>query len=263
MKLTFSPAGSNIINQIKSSKQIFSDCYLTSSLEALTNSVNGKKIISNNVKYKNDIDVPKILYSYHDEPEQSILFKMKFPNVDNKAEEYNISPKDIFEILCKLLCLGPTPERNVFIPFEAAMDKLIKEHFFKKPIVSRLITDNAHRFEYNKPSNFMRMFTGKEPIVLNENTVWMSLKKKSGKAFDLFEKMGNTPNNNYSFVIGTGESIMGNHARWHCYTITNADNQTRRISIKEKRHNVQENVSYDEAIKAFKFIVGYFDDMLK
>ena len=66
----------------------------------------------------------------------------------------------------------------------------------------------------------------------------------------------------YSFVISTGAKALDGH-RWHVYIIQDVDMKNNTITVKEKRNNVPQTMSIDEALKTFKFIVGYFNSDLE
>lgn len=47
------------------------------------------------------------------------------------------------------------------------------------------------------------------------------------------------------------------------YSILYVDAENRTITIKEKRKNIPETMTFDEALKTFKFITGYFNSDLE
>ena len=50
--------------------------------------------------------------------------------------------------------------------------------------------------------------------------------------------------------------------RWHVYIIEDVDLSNNQITVKEKRSNNPQTMTIDEALKCFKFIVGYFNSDL-
>ena len=62
----------------------------------------------------------------------------------------------------------------------------------------------------------------------------------------------------YSFVIMNGLKKF-NGRRFHVYVIENVDMNKQEISIKNKRGDITQTISFDEALKTFKSISGYFN----
>ena len=146
------------IASLSTAQQYFHDCYIVSSLGILSRSKKGQKILQNNIT-TNGKD-----------------FNIKINNVNEKVEDYFISEKEINNLKFKSYENEmPFEELPVVKAFELAMNKLIKKHPFQKPLICRAL-ETQERFEYNKPSNFLKLFTGITPETINESSLSMSLK---------------------------------------------------------------------------------------
>lgn len=227
-------------------KQHFHDCYLVTSINSLSNSTNGRKILQNNIlREGND-------------------FKIKFRNVNGNQEDFFITEKEINDLtLCDRL-FNPIelkePHNPIIKAIEVAMNKLLNKFPDKKSFVNRLYKTNEN-FEYNNPSRFMEMFTGITPFNINENSFRMSLRKNSDDAIGLFQQIGN--NNNSSFIVGTGHHFIKGMTNWHCYTLEKVDNKANTIQIFDNRYQETITMSFTDAIKKLKYITGYFNENLK
>lgn len=256
---------------LRTAKQEFADCYLVSAGHALTRSNNGKRILQENIQTATEA-VPRFHYTelsnsikrqYENVLDNWENFKITFKNVYNKEETYVIDAKT-FNKNFKIYHKQKQQKTPVLAAIEIAMNKLVNKHFFKKPLISRLHEPflNAS-FEYNLPSNFFRMFTGKEPIVLGEKNLNWSLNAYKDEAMELFKRMGQEKNHNYSFVAGTGFQKIGGAKGWHCFVIKKVDWKNKTIHLVNKRTNRVNKLTFDEALSKLKYIVGYFDENLK
>lgn len=240
------PISLNQILELRNAPQHFHDCYLVSSINALTRCKNGQKILKQNIRITDN------------------GYRIRFNNVFGKQEDYFVTEEE-----CKLLTLCdnfaneiPIQQQHnpIIKAIEVAMNKLLRRHPTKKPLISRLAKCNE-KFEYNKPSNFLEMFTGRKPIELNEGTLMqMTLKKDREKAIKLLDKMYSEKD--FCFVAGTGIKCSSELTNTHCYTITRVDNNYDNVDMKDNR--LQKNIrqSYEQFINEIKYIVGYFNDLL-
>ena len=101
------------------------------------------------------------------------------------------------------------------------------------------------------------MFTGKKSIKINESSWHLSLKNKKDESIDMFDKIGENPEN--SFVAGSSMNFYKGVSNNHCYTIDKIDKNKRKIDLYDHRFLKKVTLTYEEAIKKLKFIVGYFD----
>lgn len=259
--------------------QHFSDCYMTSSIGALARSSSGKKILNEN-----------IVHTSHG-------FRIRFQNVNSRQEDYIISkkeikkhnPVDIYEKTVADHFQNLSNEKAEFLnnakltdlprlygeyysellekfkpnriinALEIAMDNLLKKHPDKKPLISRLIDLGFdERFEYNYPSNFLEMFTGKKPIILNEQTLLrMNLRKNKDEAIELFEKIDNA--DDFSMVAGTGLFARCGLTSVHCYTVEGVNSENQYLQMFDCRQQKSIKLSFDNAINALKFLTGYLE----
>lgn len=220
--------------------QHFSDCYLVSSIGALSRSKHGQQILSKNIAHQGD------------------GFRVRFQNVDGKREDYIVSQQNMNRLIPLDKYYNEAIIKYEQLPImkaiKVAMNRLLEEHPHKKPFVSRLKSCHE-RFEYNKPSNFMEIFTGETPIILNESGYRMSLRKDKDKAVELFEKID--ASNDFSFVAGTGIWDRRDFASWHCFILEGVNRENSYIQVYEARDRESIKLSIDKALKIFKFLTGY------
>ena len=166
------PISSLHTTPMQNSLQKFHDCYLVSSLGALSRSEKGRRILENNISQGRN------------------NYNIKFNNVNGEQEDYLIPKNTIKKFMHEKI--DGYVERLLVSPVttavELAMNNLIAKHPSKKPFIYRMM-ENQQDFEYNKPSRFLKMFTGKKPVTLNEGGIRMSLFGKIEKAFSLLKKI--------------------------------------------------------------------------
>ncbi len=231
------------LDDIRNSRQYFSDCYLMSSIETLSKTENGRKILKKQIQH--DDENPNILNCYLYSPLGS---KIRFAIPTDTAVKgyesvYKYQPNEIIR----------------------SMDISVNEyeHRYKsKPLICRIRDDfKDYDFEYNLPSNFMKMLTGKEPTVnIAETDFNINLTSRKDEVMELFKRMQTDKNHN--LIIATGAKDLNGH-RWHVYVLEDVDLGSNTITVKEKRGNVPQTLDIDKALDKFKYIVGYFDKDLE
>ena len=253
---------------ISKTKQIFSDCYMLSSLDALTKSNQGRRILSENIKRISFADSKKSDL-FNDLFCKNIhfldfslwggdSFQINFSNINGKKESFFISPTDK-----KYSLISEKQKGKIVGAVEAAMSFLIDKYPNKKPFISRLFSPLKKNFEYNRASNFLEMFTGKKPYILAETALNINLRPYKKQVYTLFEKMSAAQKEGYSFIAGSGLKKMPDGRKWHCYTVLNVDSENKKITLLNKRTNIPAEYSFDEAISKLKYFVGYFNEDLK
>ena len=235
------PISDKDIDSFEHAKQYFSDCYLMSTLETLSHTPNGRKILKEQIQYDNGN--PNLINCY--------LYKS-----NGEREKYSIPAEQTLKGYEKLYAA----QDNKII---RSMDISVAEYEKKyqaKPLICR-ITDNfkTYAFENNLPSHFMKVFTGIEPRVIAEKDFNLDLNGYRNEVLKLFEQM--EKEKNYSFVIGTGMKMLDGRT-WHVYIIEDVDLKNNTITVKEKRANKPRVMSIDTALNTFKYIAGYFDSDL-
>ena len=235
------PISDKDIDSFEHAKQYFSDCYLMSTLETLSHTPNGRKILKEQIQYDNGN--PNLINCY--------LYKS-----NGEREKYSIPAEQTLKGYEKLYAA----QDNKII---RSMDISVAEYEKKyqaKPLICR-ITDNfkTYAFENNLPSHFMKVFTGIEPRVIAEKDFNLDLNGYRAEVMKLFEQM--EKEKNYSFVIGTGMKMLDGRT-WHVYIIEDVDLKNNTITVKEKRANKPRVMSIDTALNTFKYIAGYFDSDL-
>lgn len=230
------------IASLSTAQQYFHDCYLLSSLGILSRSKKGQKILQNNIT-TNGKD-----------------FNIKFKNVNGKAEDYFISESEINNLeYIDSKPIFSNPSIPIVKSVELAMNKLIKKHPFQKPLICRAL-ETQERFEYNKPSNFLKLFTGITPETINESNLSMSLLDKISKAIDTLKKIANDKDS--TFIVGTGISFDGLPS-WHCYGITKVDIQNNKFYVFDHRLNKELEFPIISGLLKFKFLTGFWSKDLK
>lgn len=242
------PVSLKKIYDLRNAQQFFHDCYLVSSVNALTRCENGRKLLQQNIAGCNG------------------SFKIKFNDINGTAADFFISKSDLKNLIFRdqygdiVTIDGALPIHNRIIKaIECAMNAIIKKHPDKKPFISRF-KDCNELFEFNKPSNFMSMFTGEKPIKLNEDGIRLSLRTKKEKAFELFERMDKE--NDFSFVAGTSFDENVGLTEFHCYTIEGVNFNNKYLQLYNNKAQESRSIDFETAIKGLKFITGYFNNML-
>lgn len=230
------------IESLATAQQYFHDCYILSSLGILSRSKKGQKILQNNIT-TNGKD-----------------FNIKFLNVNGKTEDYFISSKEIHDL--KFRNSDDTLQEMhcpIIKSVELAVNKLIKNHPFKKPPIYRAM-DTQQPFEYNKPSRFLELFTGQKPITLNESSLRMSLMSKLRDAGDLMMKIWEDKDS--TFMLGTGVHF-GELPSWHCFDITKVDMPNNSFTVFDHRQNEELKFPILSGLIKFKFLTGFLGKDLK
>lgn len=234
----------NEIRSLKYARQYFHDCYLVSSLHALTQSSNGINLLQKNItrdgtNYNIQFDGLGKMFSVSQDEFDKLDFVDKYCNPKPPKEPYN----------------------PILQAIEIAMGKLIAAYPSKKSITCRL-AQCRNKFEYNYPSNFLELFTNKKPHTINERSINMKLASKKEEAMDLFEKLDNS-NSGDSFVVGTGIRLFSKLPDCHVFVLKKVDLKNNKIYIMDNREKKIISLSIKEALTNLKFITGYFNSDLK
>ena len=231
----------NDIESFKDATQVYSDCYLMSTLECLANSTNGRKILKESI--------------HHDDAEKdNINCYLYAPN--GKKEEFTIPTKNAIRGYEKLY---KKQENEIIRSLDISVAQYEKK-YNTKPWYCKITRPlKTFRFENNSPSNFMQSLTGIKPISIAEKDFNLDLRKYKNQVMPLLERM--SKEKEFSFVIGTGIKKHDGR-RFHVYVIENVDMEHQTITVKNKRINKPETMSIDEALKTFKYITGYFNSDL-
>jgi len=227
------------IDNIKHTKQHFSDCYLMTTMEALSNTKNGRKILKKQIEH--DDKNPYLINCY--------LY-----NSAGEKEKYSIPTNAVLKGYEKLYRI----QDNEII---RSMDVSVAEYekkYKSKPLICRIADDlKDYEFEKNLPSHFMEILVGKKPTVnIAEQEFNLDLTKHKEEVMALFKRM--EAEKDYNIIIGTGVKILDGRS-WHVYILENVDLKNNTITVKEKRSNTPRVMDIDTALKTFKYIVGYFD----
>lgn len=238
---------------IQQARQYFADCYLCSSLETLSKSTNGKRILENGIQEglcEGQEGLLNPLKAY-----KCTLFSPK-----GEVETYTIGFPHFYKYKHTAKSNNP-----IIQLFEILMNEYLEKYPSQKPLISKLATKSylGDPFEFNKPSNFLKAVTGKQPIIINEGNFKNQLKSKADEALDIFERISKLPREEHSFVTGNGFSRIGKAMPWHCYSLEKVSLKNKLIFILDKRTNQINALSFDEALEKLKFITGYFNESLK
>ena len=226
------------IKELQNSEQIFSDCYLTAGVDALTRSENGKKLLKNNIS-KNPYNPNIVTYSLY--------------SPDGKKEDFtvNVTPQN-----SKYEKLNREQKNGTIRGLDLSVVEFEKKYNTKPFICKFSGLFKKYKFENYLPSRFLKLITGIEPTTIAETDFNINLTKHKEEVLKLFKRMSNEKD--YSFVIMNGLKKF-NGRRFHVYVIENVDMNKQEISIKNKRGNITQTISFDEALKTFKSISGYFN----
>lgn len=237
------PISMDEVLSLRFAKQNFRDCYLVASISALTHTKNGCKILQNNILKDGD------------------NYCIRFNNVKGRAETFLVKQSECDDLVLtnKYLEIVPLekPHHPIIKAIEVAMNKLLTLYPSKKPLVCR-IPDSREKFEFNKVSNFLNLFTGIRPLTINESGLKMTLKEDKDIAKDLFEKM--RKEEFVSFVLGSGYRGLLDDLP-HCWSVNEL--YPNKIIAFDGRRQLNVGTTFDQAISKYKFICGYFNEMLK
>lgn len=245
MNTKFIPINDIDIKALQKSRQIFSDCYLTSTLHSLCGNKAGKILLKENIAHNLATNEYKIHFPGLNAQEKDIFVTQK--EIDNLylTDKYANIINHNFE------------ENPIQKAIEIAMNKLIKKFPNIKSIICRY-ADSVEDFEYNFPSTFMKLFVGEKPIQLNEQTLKMTLRSKKKEAIELLEKIGEA-NGNFNFVTGTGFKFKSKFDDWHCYAIKDVDLNNDLITIYNTRECESITLNTETFIKNFKYLTGFLN----
>ena len=240
----FIPINDKEISALQNARQIFCDCYLTSSLNAFCRTQNGRKLLQQNIQKS---------------VSGSGGFKIHFPDVKSKPEDIFVSEKEIRNLQLTDLLLNPVEheyeENPIQKAVEISMNKLLDKHPSLKSFICMYATC-VEDFEYNFPSVFMKIFTGHNPITINEKTLRMTLKSKKERVLELFNEL-DKKNGDFNFVAGTGFSFRKGFDDWHCFTVESVNANANTVNLRNSRTCNTVTVDFDTFIKNFKYLVGY------
>lgn len=230
------------IESLQNVEQYFSDCYIVSTMESLSNSSNGREILKEQIQY--DDNNPNLINCY--------LY------TDNGKEKYTVTASQAEAGYEQLYEHQPN---KIIRSIDISVSEYENKHK-AKPWFCR-ISDKfkSFSFENSLPSHFMKTLTGIEPTYnIAETDLNIDLKSYKKEVIELFEKMDK--DKEHSFVIGTGIKKLDNK-RFHVYVLQDVDLKNNIVTIKNKRGNKIEKMSVEEVLSNFKYIVGYFNTDLK
>lgn len=236
------------IEQLRKSRQIFCDCYLTSTINSLTRTKHGQEILKRNIHHCTD----------------NGTYKIHFPNIKNHPEDIFVTEKELKNLILVDRYTNPieveTESHPIQKAIEVAINKLIEKHPGFKSLVCNFFS-SVEDFEFNFPSKFMSLFTGQKPLVINEKTLWMTLTSKETQVRKLFEEIGTQKD--FHLVAGTGFKLKSEFEDWHCYTIDSFNLDNDAISLYNTRNGETINTDMKTFLKSFKYITGYKPEDLK
>ena len=227
------------IDSFRSAEQHFSDCYIMSTLDTLSKTKNGRKILKKQIEHddKNPLQINCYLY-----------------NPNGIREKYRIPTNAIVQGYDKLY-------RSQDNELVRSVDITVGEYekrYKAKPWICRFTDDfKTYTFENSLPSHFMTILTGKKPTVnIAETDFNIDLDSKREEVMNLFKRM--QTDRNHNLVIGTGLKMLDGRS-WHVYVLEDVNLENNTITVKNKRGNELKTMNINTALNTFKFIVGYFD----
>lgn len=239
----FIPINDIEICDLQKARQIFADCYLTSSLNSFCRTENGRSLLKQNITKAIDGEG----------------FNIHFPLVKSKPQDVFITEKEIKNLQLTDRFANRVDhgyeENNIQKAVELAMDKLINKYPSLKSFIC-MYANCVEDFEYNFPSVFMKAFTGYKPIIINEKTLRMSLKSNKDKVFQLFEDIDKSKGD-FNFVAGTGFRFKKGFDDWHCYTLENVDMKNNSVTVYNGRDGESRKIDFKTFIEKFKYLTGY------
>lgn len=241
----FFPINNRDISLLQKSRQIFSDCYLTSTLNSLTRNDSGKNLLKQNIQKSLNSDI----------------YKIHFPGSPEKPQDIFVTETEINNLVltdkyANIINHG-FEENSIQKAVELAMNKLIQKYPRIKSLICRY-ADSVENFEYNFPSEFMSIFTGKQPTVINEKSLRMSLKSKQKQVFEILEEINNS-NGDFNFVAGTGFKRKSEFDDWHCFTVQDVNLKNNSITLYNTRICSSTVLNINIFIDKFKYLAGYIN----
>ena len=230
------------IDSMKNAKQHFSDCYLMCTLESLSNTDNGRKILKESIQ--RDDKNPSLINCY-----------LHTPSGEKKG--YSIPTTTVLKGYEKVYKHQPN---EIIRSMDISVNEFEKKYKTKYFISDIRDTFNDYKFEYNLPSRFMKTLTGVKPRVIGETNCNINLNKYKDEVMELLKQIEKEEKS--SFVLSTGIKGIDGH-RWHVYILEKVDLKNNTITVKEKRGNNPQVLTIDEALNKFKCIVGYFNSDLE
>ena len=231
------------IDGFSDAKQHFSDCYIMTTLETLSHTENGRKILKKQIEH--DDYNPNMINCYVYAPDG---FKEKYSIPTNVAVKG-------YEKLYK------AQDNEIIRSVDVTVGEYEKR-YKAKPWICRFTDDfKTYTFENSIPSHFMTILTGIEPTVnIAEMDFNVDLSSYKDEVFELFKRM--QEDKEHSLVIGTGLKMLDGRT-WHVYVLEDVDLDNNTVTVKNKRGNITKTMSIDSALNTFKFIVGYFNKDLE
>lgn len=217
------------LNMLQQEKQVISNCYDMSVRHALLATESGRAALKSRIKIQKGVNNP--------------AFRVKF-NINGKDKTYTVENNEN-------LSLGKLLTKTV--------SKMIQRNPSQKPLISRFGKFGANKpCEFNRPSNAIKWYTGKEALSYGEGGINLSLKPYKEKVLDLLTSLGKDNPENYSFVVLSGfkPDKCNGGKKMHCLTVAGVDNAKQTLDIINKRTNDVITVGFDEFINKFKGIIG-------
>ena len=138
----------------KNAEQYYSDCYLMATVDSLTNSYNGRRILQQQLEIDNNNEnINCYLYSPTGEKEKYVI-------PENQNNKY-IRALDI--------SVAEYEKRHSTKPFICRLSEIVK----------------MYRFENNVPAHFMEQFTGVKPIIIGSTYKNLTLKRHKKGTFTI------------------------------------------------------------------------------
>lgn len=231
------------INDFSNAEQHFSDCYIMSSLESLSHTKNGRKILKEQIE--------------HDDVNPFLINCYMYTPLGTK-EKYSIPTNAVVKGYEKLY---KAQDNDLVRSVDITVGEYEKR-YKAKPWICRFTDDfKTYTFENGIPSHFMQTLTGRKPTVnIAEMDFNIDLSSKKDEVMELFERM--QTDKEHSLVIGTGLKMLDGRS-WHVYVLEDVDLDNNTITVKNKRGNITKTMNIDTALNTFKFIVGYFNKDLE
>lgn len=226
------------IESLKTAEQYFSDCYIVSTMESLSHTENGRKILKEQIQY--DDNNPNLINCYL--------------HADDGIEKYTVPATEAASGYEKIYENQPN---QILRSIDISIAEYENKHK-GKPFICRLADKfKSYAFEFSLPSHFMKTLTGIEPTYnIAETDFNIDLKSYKKEVMKLFEKMDK--DKEHSFIIGSGIKKQDNK-RFHVYVLQDVDLKNNVVTVKNKRGNQVKQMTVDEALSNFKYIVGYFN----
>lgn len=231
-------------NTAMQQRQVVANCYDEATRYSLLASKKGREYLRSRIRIQKGSSLCP-------------AYKIKL-NINGKDESFRATKADYFGTFVNAMYNYFTPRLSLGV--NIAVSKMISKYPSMKAWYLKLYSLSCMRnrnYEFNKPSNAFKWFTGKKPLAIGESGCSLTLKKHRKEVIGLLNELGESSPDNYSFVLLNSFKKLGKNSRkWHTMPIVDVDSKKQTVSFMDKRTNEIFKVTFEDVINNCKAIVG-------